>query len=160
MRRRAQAEIRVLGECARCGGNAIAYDVERVDAVLGGVWHRLVVCVPCQVRHADTPTEMEAEALALTAPPSAVEEMAFFQRWHANAARVQRTARHFLGAARCDGIAAELRAAAADRAALQQERDAWWRQRELASGDYDDLRAESIGACTPSNVATEAYYHG
>ncbi|AHG92091.1 hypothetical protein J421_4624 (plasmid) [Gemmatirosa kalamazoonensis] len=139
-RRRPGGTVRVLTECARCNAH-IAYGLGsreaaylRVDVAGPLVRHELAVCRDCDAYRHTQPTLMEADALARDAS-SAVEAMEFAQQWNHDLARVQRTARHFLGADRADAAATRLRAEYLER---RDRTDAEWeayRQR-VASRDF------------------------
>jgi predicted transcriptional regulator len=112
MRRRATPAIRVLDLCARCRCAPRARMGRLVSVMLpvGGTptLHELFECRDCRDTGA-VPTSMEADALGYDAT-RALHAMEFTQRWGCELARVQRTARYFLGEARADAVAAESRA--------------------------------------------------
>lgn len=125
MKHRPTNVVRVLGACARCGGRPAAYHVRRVDEFLDVagklVRHQLIVCADCDRWHADEPTAMELGALGRDAADP-IQAQEFAQRWMTDVARVQRTARLFLGAERCGALALAL---LAERAKRDAETEAW-----------------------------------
>lgn len=99
MRRRPGGAIRILDRCARCGRSApYGYQGRRVNVHLqtgtGLQRHELFVCTSCE--SASAPTVMEQAAMSIDATDP-VRSMEFAERWHGDAARVQRTAEYFLG---------------------------------------------------------------
>ena len=128
MRRRPGGPIRVTSHCARCGLLSRNYDVRRCGLYLDGRSYDLVVCRQCYGQTPVEPTSMEADAMAIDASDP-IASMRFTQRWNTDAARVQRTAEHFLGSA-YPSLRRELVAEYAERRERHEEWSQPWRDTE------------------------------
>jgi len=111
-RRRPGGAVRVLSSCSRCNAH-LSHGLGRREVAflpVDGhcVRHELAVCRECDAHHARDLTLMEAAALARDAS-IAVEAMEFAQQWGHELARVQRTARYFVGELRASAAAVALR---------------------------------------------------
>jgi hypothetical protein len=97
VKRRASGTIRVISVCARCGHRPDLYDVDHIAVTLGGRRHELVVGVCCRSLLPGEATQLERAAMGCD-PASPIDDQEFAEIYRADAARVRRTAEHFLGA--------------------------------------------------------------
>jgi hypothetical protein len=139
MKRRASGTIRVVTRCARCGNKPDLYDVDHLRLTLGGRPHELIVCRGCTKLLAGEATSLERVAMGCD-PGNPIDDADFTETFHLDAARVRRTAEHFLGAEAYAWLVPECRAAYEETRERRLTADGW--PRDDSDEDDDEFDRE------------------